>query len=579
MTTAPTEISLTRSQSWAARLPAWLLPAATAVVLCLAYGPMLVAYFTHQWERPHYQYFPFVIGAFLWLLWRNGRQAEPRAEDATTDRRLAVIGLAILSWGLLAQSHISDSPFLAIVSAILLAAALFLQIDARWRVPYLWGIWALLWLVVRPPLNYDQYLIVRLQHLSSRLASIYLDSAGVAHLMEGNRLHLPEKEFFVDEACSGIVSVLSIIACSAIYGVWRNRPPLHVLLLALAGVGWATLMNVMRITVIALAFHRWGVDWSSGTSHEILGLVIFTIVFLALVCTDYLLLALLAPIKVGESVGQPIHFGRKVVDFWDWLGRWGAPNVTQKGGQQRGIAGHWWSMPSRLALGLIPLLAFGTLAAAQLTVPYLFRQGPLAIKHSVERAIALDAEVLPASIGSLQRAGFTEQERTRDDIFGQYSRTYAYADGQGNAYTFSCDFPFGPDWHDLTVCYRGIGWELRAINVRTGPETAGPSTGETPWNYLECEFTKSDGSAGWLVYSVFDEFGERTNPPERSFLKDIWRSLEKKHRHAQKTRLFQVQVWTEAVGTVRPAQREAAEKLLLEARERIRKSVSQESSS
>jgi hypothetical protein len=301
--------------------------------------------------------------------------------------------------------------------------------------------------------------------------------------------------------------------------------------------------------------------------------VIFTFVFLALVSTDYLLLALLAPIKTqrGESVGQPIHYGRKVVAFWDGLGRWGAPVATRTDSQDVRSAPRWWSMPSRIALGLAPLLAFGALAAAQLTVPYLFQTAATASTHSVERGLTLAADALPANIAGLQRTGFTEKERNRDDIFGQYSRTYTFADPQGNGYTLSCDFPFGPIWHDLTVCYRGIGWELREMKLRTGP-----GTDEMPWDFLECEFTKSDGSAGWLVYSVFDEFGERTNPPTRSFLSDIWRSLERKHRKAQRTRLFQVQVWTTASGTVRPAQREAAEKLLLEARERIRQSVTQE---
>jgi exosortase len=573
---------------------------------------MLARYFTQQWERPHgaYQYFPFVIGAFLWLLWRNSRQAEPRAESATAGRRMAVIGLAIVAWVLLALSYLSESPFLSVLSAILLVGAALVQIDARWRVPYLWGIWALLWLVLRPPFNYDDYLIIELQHLSSRLSSMYLDFAGALHLMDGNKLRLPAKEFFVDEACSGIVSLLSIIACSAIYGVWRNRPPLHVVLLALAGVGWAMLMNVVRITTIALAFDRWGVDWSSGTSHEILGLVIFTFVFLALVSTDYLLLALLAPINApgGESVGQPIQIGRKVVAFWDWLARWGAPvaaaaEAVSKPSAEKGTAPFFLEDSEKLgqpptvlkrladsqeansaprardvspcfALGLAPFMAFGALAALQLTVPFLFQTTAVASTQSLERAVTLNADALPASLAGLQRAGFSEKERTRDDIFGQYSRTYMFQDEQGARYSLSCDFPFGPNWHDLTVCYRGIGWELRAMRI-----CAGPGTNETPWNYLACEFSKSDGSAGWLVYSVFDEFSERTNPPERSFLKDIWRSLERKHRNAQRTRLFQVQVWTEASGTVRPAQREAAEKLLLDARERIRTSVTQDSGS
>jgi exosortase len=574
VTTAPSEISLTRSESWAARLPAWVLSAATAAVLCLAYGPMLVTYFVQLWSRPHYQYFPFVLAAFAYLLWRNGRQAQPRAEGIIGDRRLAVVCLVVMSWVLLALSYFADSPFLAVISIIVLAAAALLHIGARWRVPYLWGIWALLWLVVRPPLNYDENLILALQRLSSRLSSVYLDFAGVVHLMEGNKLILPGKEFFVDEACSGIVSVLSIIACSAIYGVWRNRSPLHVVLLALAGIGWATIMNVVRITTITLAFERWGVDWSTGTSHEILGLVIFTIVFLALVSTDYLLLAMLAPIQPrgGESVGQPFHYGRKVVAFWDWLGRWGAPDATRRGGHEAGGVAPWWRLPSRMALGLSPVLAFGSLAAAQLTLPYLFRQSSVASTQSLERALVLDAEVLPATIAGLQRAGFAEVQRTRDDVFGQYSRAYNYQDAPGNRYSASCDFPFGPDWHDLTICYRGIGWDLREMRIRSGPGES-----DTPWNYVECGFTKSDGSAAWLVYSVFDEFGERTEPPVRSFLSNIWRSLEKKHRNAQSTRLFQVQVFTTAPGAVRPAQRETAAKLLLDARERIRQAVTKES--
>jgi exosortase len=504
---------------------------------------------------------------------------------------VACIALLAFSWVLLAVAYFSDSPLLSLLSAILLLAAAFLQVDARWHVPYLWGVWALLWLLVRPPFNRDQKLIEWLQRKSSAASSLFLDWTGVEHLMEGNVLILPGKQFFVDEACSGIVSVLSIIACSAIYGLWRNRAPLHVLLLALAGIGWATLMNVMRITTIAIAFERWGVDWSSGTSHEILGLAIFTFVFLALVSTDYLLLALMAPIKGrgDESIGQPIHFGRKVVAFWNWLGRWGAPRAARNGGHEtiRGLSPFAesseqkgtgtirprmvpLSVPSRLALGLAPLLAFGTLAAAQLSLPYLFRQSSIASTQSLERALTLGADVLPPNLAGLQRSGFAEQQRTSDDVFGHHSRVYSYQDQQGNSYTVSCDFPFGPDWHDLTVCYRGIGWEIREMAIG-----APPSGSEAAWNYIESAFAKPDGSAAWLVYSVFDEFGARVNPPTRSLVSDIWRSLERKHRYAQRTRLFQVQVWTAAPGTVRPAQREAAQKLLVEARERLHKAVTQ----
>ena len=225
-----------------------------------------------------------------------------------------------------------NSPWLAIVSAILLVASRFVRVSAAWRVEYLWGIWAMLLLLVPLPLNRDQLLINRLQHISSRLSSFFLDWLGVHHLMDGNTLRLPDKEFFVDEACSGIVSVMSVIACAVIYGIWRNRPPMHVILLAVAGVAWATLMNVARITTIAVAFAWWGVDWSSGTPHETLGLIVFTITFLALVSTDYLLVALLAPIvkDADDAVGSPIQYGAKVVGWWDRLQAWVLPDRRRR---------------------------------------------------------------------------------------------------------------------------------------------------------------------------------------------------------------------------------------------------------
>ena len=63
-------------------------------------------------------------------------------------------------------------------------------------------------------------------------------------------------------------------------------------------------------------------------------------------------------------------------------------------------------------------------------------------------------------VGGGRRANFTAHERDRDDLMGAYSRSYEYQDEQGTNYMVSCDFPYEGGWHELTVCYRGVGWEL-----------------------------------------------------------------------------------------------------------------------
>jgi exosortase len=538
-------------------------------VLAIAYGPLLAEFFRNQWSQPQYQFFPFVLGAFAWLLWRSCSQSRPREATASAADRIMMIGLLAAAWGLLALAYAAGSPWVAMISAILLVASRFVRVSSGWQVEYLWGIWALLWLMVPLPLGRDRYVVSWLQTQSSRLSSFFLDTLGVHHLMDGNALRLPDKEFFVDEACSGIVSVMSVIACAVIYGIWRNRSPLHVVLLAVAGVLWATLMNVGRITSIAVAHDAWGVDWSQGTSHEILGLIVFSITFLLLVMTDNFLIAALAPIATGsaDQAGVPVQIGRKAVAWWDWLQTWGAPQPAGAVVEiRRAKGGGPWS---RFGLGLVPLFAFATLAGGQFAVSQLYAPRLSAAPHSMEQALALDAAAAPATVGLLERVDFETQERNRDDISGQYSRVYRYRDPEGNQYLLSCDFPFGPFWHDLTVCYTSVGWLQSAEPVVHDLEAAGAAN----WGYLEHQFVKPEGSAGLLTYCAFDEHGECLEPPTRSLLSDLWRSLQKKQRELEAGRIFQLQVWTTSAGQISDEQAARARELLLAVRNQIRELV------
>jgi exosortase len=444
----------------------WMVAAATAVVLGLAYGPLLMEFFANQWTRPHYQYFPFVIGAFALLLWQRCAQAEPRHKIGGAAYWIASCATFAGAAALLPVAYVANSPWLAYVSLIALVTSCFLRVSASWRVPYLWGIWLFLWLILPMPLSRDQQLISFLQRVSSKLSSIVLDWASVPHLMEGNTLRFAEKQFFVDDACSGIVSVMSIIACAVIYGVWRNRPPMHLATLAVAGVGWATLMNVVRISVIAMAYYWYGVDWSKGTPHEILGLLIFLCTFLALVSTDYALAVLLAPIKGpgGQLYTDSVRFGRRLVDAWDWLQGLGRPMMLAGASASEPMQGSTFrvqgseagfqrsadrqvtaactvreestgntesrreELASRFVFGWVPLGLLGAVASLQLVVPFLFQQQPARPTASLERALALDETAIPKKCATVVQASYAPQERDRDDIFGNFSQTYEYRD-------------------------------------------------------------------------------------------------------------------------------------------------------
>src|SRR5262245_31500511 len=102
---------------WAARHWPWLLMAALAGVL--AYGPLLWLFFAQQWEKPHYQFFPFVILAFVWLMWQRYSQGMPRIPARTGglwfDRSLLAAAFLLQAYSIALRS-----PWGAMASLILL---------------------------------------------------------------------------------------------------------------------------------------------------------------------------------------------------------------------------------------------------------------------------------------------------------------------------------------------------------------------------------------------------------------------------------------------------------------------------
>ena len=132
----------------------------------------------------------------------------------------------------------------------------------------------------------------------------------------------------------------------------------------------------------------------------------------------------------------------------------------------------------------------------------------------------------------------------------------------------SCDFPYEGGWHELTICYRGVGWELDDRRLSTDGEPIGGAG----WERMEADFSKPDGAKAFLTVCAFDETGTPIPLPTMSLREDLWNALTQ--RHVARTGVaFQVQVWITANGTIEPEVQETARALLLAARDRFRTQI------
>ncbi len=539
-----------------------------AVAVLLGHAPLAVLHLRSLWQQEQYQYFPFVIAAIAYFLWSRWQEAPDRLQTAGSTGRWSglPLGIAVVAMLTLIGAILVVSPWLAFVSLNIGLAAVFAMLGRQRIIPYLRGIWLLLWLLVPMPLGVDGRLVTYLQRLSSQLSSAILELLGILHLMSGNVLRLPNKEFFVDEACSGIISVMSMIACAAIYAVWKNRSMAHLVGLVFMGVTWALVLNVLRICLIAAIYHFFDIDLSTGAIHEALGLSLFLLMFLALVSTDYLLLLVLAPIntsQLGDS-GQD----NLLVRLWNRTSMGETPVAPETTNADLQTGATIASSP-RMATALAWSVPFLLLGLVQLI--WLPSSDTAESAQALEQALALDAQSLPQTLGPWIRESFESVEREVYSDFGKHSRTYRYRHKQkeGVTVTVSLDFPYLGGWHDLCMCYRNTGWTIHERIIGADDDSSQGSD----WKYVVGDLENPSLGRAYISFAGFDASGETAEPAGEAVLFRPWFRLRRRLLLNVAPQLFQVQVFAASNSAVDPELEQELQELLYETRVKFRDQV------
>jgi exosortase len=467
------------------RPPAVLVVAVLA--LALAHLPLLVAHGFALWGRPHYQFFPIVlVGAGL-LAWPAVKAAWPGTGNPTERTTWLLLGL---NWLVLAAALVLDSPWLGAVAFMVLLVALAHGLGGwpllRATLPAL----VFLLLIIPPPFGLDTRLVNGLQTLTSKCGAYVLDYFGILHLQQGNLIEVAGKKYFVEEACSGINSLLSVLACTVFYVFWAGAHWLRGILLIAAAVFWVLIANIVRVVTIVYLDSRfqleakYNVDLLHGWAHATLGLILFGLVLLLLASTDRLLLFL----------GTSVSWGKKAVPLVPAAPP--APADTSRTRPRRAWA---FALPVAVAYAALVLLQAVGYAAG---IGEYAR--PIFDARVVEVCNAFDADALPAAIGNWQRDpknGFAKRDAA-EMYYADHSRTWIYSRG-GTRMTVSLDYPY-PEWHGLKICYEGTGWTVTDENDFRHPLPEQSSE-------LACEkfsIQKPPTRNGKVWFCSFDERGD-----------------------------------------------------------------------
>ncbi len=97
-------------------------------------------------------------------------------------------------------------------------------------------------------------------------------------------MQLPNCRVLVDDTCSGLRSLISLIALAAVLTQWFPvRTPGRRAVLMASAVPIAVAANWLRVTLALLVGFVYGAEVAGGVYHDLSGVIVFLVAFVGLV--------------------------------------------------------------------------------------------------------------------------------------------------------------------------------------------------------------------------------------------------------------------------------------------------------
>jgi exosortase A len=220
-----------------------------------------------------------------------GWQKREVLKNAAIESNWWGLGMVLVSLFLYLVGYYGEIYTVSSVSLVLfLGSALFFlfgfQVFRHMLVP----LFLLLFMIPIPSQVYST-LTIPLQLFVSQAGAALTELLGIPIYREGNVLHLADRTLQVVQACSGLRSMLSLIALGAAFGYLTLKSNLLRIILLLSGVPAAIVVNIIRVLLMVAVLYYFRYDLTAGSLHTVFGVFIFL-----------LSLAIIAFIQRGISI-------------------------------------------------------------------------------------------------------------------------------------------------------------------------------------------------------------------------------------------------------------------------------------
>ena len=240
----------------------------------------------HQWyEDANYSHgFVVPLIAAFFVYDRRKELAEVMVEPWWPGFLLFLFGLLQLGLGWLGSEYFTMRSSLVVT---LSGMTLFFFGKSLFR-QMLLPLGYLFFMVPLPYIIYDM-IAFPLKLFVTRVSIASLKLMGVVVMREGNIIMLPTTTLEVADACSGIRSLISLLALAVAYAFFLKISPLRRMALVLVAIPIAIFANALRVIGTGVLAQYWGAKAAEGFFHEFAGMAVFVVAIALMVGVGALL--------------------------------------------------------------------------------------------------------------------------------------------------------------------------------------------------------------------------------------------------------------------------------------------------
>ncbi|MEW6169959.1 MAG: exosortase/archaeosortase family protein [Candidatus Omnitrophota bacterium] len=122
----------------------------------------------------------------------------------------------------------------------------------------------------------------KLKIFAAKISTVIINKLGVPAIRDGSVIKTMHSYLVVEDPCSGIRSLIALIALGALMAYFSNISKLKKTILFISSIPIAIATNVIRIVTLSLVSEMYGAKLATGTFHNIMGVLVFVFAFIGL---------------------------------------------------------------------------------------------------------------------------------------------------------------------------------------------------------------------------------------------------------------------------------------------------------